>query len=165
MTINGGNGQHFSWGFFSLVPFNPNPINPLRIKAKSQMRTKMLNPHQLFRQWFWVPFQWFSTVTFLAKNTHKWYFLVSNPVFRKFSHGILVLHPFPCIIPFGINMKTIFADGVLIAIECKAWARNIDHDSQDRKGLVHFEVCKFMNLLYLLIFVQHNRLKGFMYHK
>ena len=37
----GGNGQHFSWGFFSLVPFNPNPINPLRIKAKSQMRTKM----------------------------------------------------------------------------------------------------------------------------
>jgi len=30
--------------------------------------------------------------------------------------------------------------GVLIAIECKAWARNIDHDSQDRKGLVHFEL-------------------------
>ena len=36
----GGNGQHFSWGFFSVVPFNPNPINPLWIKAKSQMQTK-----------------------------------------------------------------------------------------------------------------------------
>ena len=31
-------------------------------------------------------------------------------------------------------------DGVMIAIECKAWARNIEHDSQDRRGLVHFEV-------------------------
>ena len=37
----GGNGQHFSWGFFFLVPFNPNPINPSQIKAKSQMGTKM----------------------------------------------------------------------------------------------------------------------------
>ena len=36
----GRNGQHFSWGFFTLVPFNPNPINPSRIKAKSWMQTK-----------------------------------------------------------------------------------------------------------------------------
>ena len=28
----------------------------------------------------------------------------------------------------------------MVAIECKAWAKNIVHDSQDRKGLVHFEV-------------------------
>jgi len=30
--------------------------------------------------------------------------------------------------------------GVMVAIECKAWAKNIVHDSQDRKGLVHFEL-------------------------
>ena len=36
----GGNGQHFSWGFFTLLPFNPYPINPSRIKAKSWMGTK-----------------------------------------------------------------------------------------------------------------------------
>lgn len=30
--------------------------------------------------------------------------------------------------------------GVMIAIECKAWARNIEHNSQDRRGLAHFEV-------------------------
>ena len=31
-------------------------------------------------------------------------------------------------------------DGVLIAIECKAWAENIIHDRMERKGLAHFEV-------------------------
>jgi len=30
--------------------------------------------------------------------------------------------------------------GVMIAIECKAWARNIEHNSQERRGLAHFEV-------------------------
>lgn len=30
--------------------------------------------------------------------------------------------------------------GVMIAIECKAWAKNIDHDSMERKGLTHFEL-------------------------
>jgi len=30
--------------------------------------------------------------------------------------------------------------GVLISVECKAWAKNIQHDSQERKGLVHFEL-------------------------
>lgn len=32
------------------------------------------------------------------------------------------------------------ARGVLINIECKAWARNIVHDRQDRRGSVHFEL-------------------------
>ena len=40
VNFTGGNGQHFSCGFFSLVPFNPNPINPSWIKAKSWMGTK-----------------------------------------------------------------------------------------------------------------------------
>lgn len=31
-------------------------------------------------------------------------------------------------------------DGVLIAVECKAWAENIKHDRMERKGLAHFEV-------------------------
>jgi sodium/potassium-transporting ATPase subunit beta len=30
--------------------------------------------------------------------------------------------------------------GVLINIECKAWARNIAHDRADRRGSVHFEL-------------------------
>jgi len=30
--------------------------------------------------------------------------------------------------------------GVMIAVECKAYARNIDHDSMERKGLAHFEL-------------------------
>lgn len=32
------------------------------------------------------------------------------------------------------------ARGVLINIECKAWAKNINHDRQDREGSVHFEL-------------------------
>jgi hypothetical protein len=30
--------------------------------------------------------------------------------------------------------------GVLINIECKAWAHNIVHDRADRRGSVHFEL-------------------------
>lgn len=30
--------------------------------------------------------------------------------------------------------------GVMIAIECKAWAKNILHDSMERRGLAHFEL-------------------------
>lgn len=30
--------------------------------------------------------------------------------------------------------------GVLINIECKAWARNIKHNRMDREGSVHFEL-------------------------
>jgi len=30
--------------------------------------------------------------------------------------------------------------GVMIAIECKAWAKNIKHDSMERRGLAHFEL-------------------------
>jgi len=30
--------------------------------------------------------------------------------------------------------------GVMMAIECKAWAMNIQHDSMERRGLAHFEV-------------------------
>lgn len=32
------------------------------------------------------------------------------------------------------------AHGVMISIECKAWFKDVDHDSMDRKGLVHFEL-------------------------
>jgi hypothetical protein len=28
----------------------------------------------------------------------------------------------------------------MMAIECKAWAMNIQHDSMERRGLAHFEV-------------------------
>ncbi|XP_052124681.1 sodium/potassium-transporting ATPase subunit beta-2-like [Frankliniella occidentalis] len=39
----------------------------------------------------------------------------------------------------GINFERP-ATGVLINIECKAWARNIHHDRADRRGSVHFEI-------------------------
>ena len=32
------------------------------------------------------------------------------------------------------------SDGVMIAVECRAWAENIKHDRMERKGLAHFEV-------------------------
>jgi len=32
------------------------------------------------------------------------------------------------------------ASGVLINVECKAWAKNIRHDRMDREGSVHFEL-------------------------
>lgn len=32
------------------------------------------------------------------------------------------------------------AYGVLINVECKAWAKNIKHDRMDREGSVHFEL-------------------------
>lgn len=35
---------------------------------------------------------------------------------------------------------SIIPAGVLINIECKAWARNIIHDRTDRRGSVHFEL-------------------------
>ena len=44
------------------------------------------------------------------------------------------------ILNHNIGCLTFLSDGVLIAVECKAWAKNIQHDSQERKGLVHFEV-------------------------
>ena len=34
----------------------------------------------------------------------------------------------------------VIAGGVMIAVECKAWAENIEHDSMERKGIAHFEV-------------------------
>lgn len=34
----------------------------------------------------------------------------------------------------------LIADGVLINIECKAWAHNIIHDRFERRGSVHFEL-------------------------
>lgn len=38
--------------------------------------------------------------------------------------------------PFRFSLPA----GVLINIECKAWARNIKHDRADRRGSVHFEL-------------------------
>lgn len=34
----------------------------------------------------------------------------------------------------------LFSAGILINIECKAWARNIVHNRQERVGMVHFEL-------------------------
>lgn len=33
-----------------------------------------------------------------------------------------------------------FAEGVIVNIECKAWAKNIVHDRTDRRGSVHLEI-------------------------
>lgn len=39
-----------------------------------------------------------------------------------------------------INVFCFFSAGILINIECKAWAKNIHHDRHDRLGSVHFEL-------------------------
>ena len=36
--------------------------------------------------------------------------------------------------------ECVFSVGVMIAVECRAWADNIQHDRMDRRGLAHFEV-------------------------
>lgn len=46
-----------------------------------------------------------------------------------------------CFLSFSLSLSIfIFLAGVLINIECKAWARNIAHDRADRRGSVHFEL-------------------------
>ena len=32
----------------------------------------------------------------------------------------------------------------MIAVECKAWAENIEHDRTERRGIAHFEVIKLI---------------------
>lgn len=39
-----------------------------------------------------------------------------------------------------MNMFRSFPAGVLINIECKAWAKNILYDRYERRGSVHFEL-------------------------
>nr|XP_036669497.1 sodium/potassium-transporting ATPase subunit beta-2 isoform X1 [Drosophila suzukii]XP_036669498.1 sodium/potassium-transporting ATPase subunit beta-2 isoform X1 [Drosophila suzukii] len=43
-------------------------------------------------------------------------------------------------IPPIVAVQFTVETGVLINIECKAWARNINHDRSDRRGSVHFEL-------------------------
>jgi len=76
-----------------------------------------------------------------------------NPADRE-NLGSLVYHPtngisgnyFPYTNQEGYLSPAIFVEfsqpkhGVLIAIECKAWAENIKHDRMERKGLAHFEL-------------------------
>lgn len=39
-----------------------------------------------------------------------------------------------------MNVFCSFPAGVLINIECKAWAKNILYDRYERRGSVHFEL-------------------------
>ncbi|KAH8285826.1 hypothetical protein KR018_010937 [Drosophila ironensis] len=43
-------------------------------------------------------------------------------------------------IPPIVAVQFTVETGVLINIECKAWARNINHDRSERRGSVHFEL-------------------------
>ena len=40
----------------------------------------------------------------------------------------------------------------MIAVECRAWAENIQHDRMERRGLAHFEVTpdysRYLDMLY-----------------
>ena len=50
--------------------------------------------------------------------------------FRK--HDLLV--------DFILCILILLTEGVLISISCKAWAKNIKHDTMERMGLTHFEL-------------------------
>ena len=41
---------------------------------------------------------------------------------------------------FSFSHYFLSKEGVMIAIECKAWAENIEHDRMERRGIAHFEV-------------------------
>lgn len=45
----------------------------------------------------------------------------------------------PCT-SLNTNIDSIVTAGVLINIECKAWAKNIFYDRYERRGSVHFEL-------------------------
>jgi len=76
-----------------------------------------------------------------------------NPADRE-NIGPLVYHPtngisknyFPYLNQEGYLSPAIFVEftqpkhGVMIAVECRAWADNIMHDRMERKGLAHFEL-------------------------
>ena len=47
-------------------------------------------------------------------------------------------------------------DGVMIAVECRAWADNIKHDRMERRGLAHFEV-----ILFSITIVNYNHFYSF----
>ena len=49
-----------------------------------------------------------------------------------------------------MNDVCLFSVGVMIAVECRAWADNIEHDRMDRRGLAHFEVRENKNYLTML---------------
>lgn len=44
------------------------------------------------------------------------------------------------LVGFGVNACLTFTEGMIINVECKAWAKNIVHDRTDRRGSVHLEV-------------------------
>jgi len=53
--------------------------------------------------------------------------------------GVLIESNF-CIDLFLFLFFFLISGGVLINIECKAWAHNIRHDRAERRGSVHFEL-------------------------
>jgi hypothetical protein len=48
-------------------------------------------------------------------------------------------HYFPKKFKFSLNNSLLPVD-VLISVECKAWARNIEHDRDEKIGTVNFEL-------------------------
>jgi sodium/potassium-transporting ATPase subunit beta len=76
-----------------------------------------------------------------------------NPADRE-NLGPVIYHPtngisknyFPYRNQEGYLSPAIFVEftqvkfGVMIAVECRAWADNIEHDRMDRRGLAHFEL-------------------------
>lgn len=76
-----------------------------------------------------------------------------NPADNE-NMGPLIYHPdqglsknyYPYMNQKGYVSPAIFVEfanpqkGVMIAIECKAWAENIEHDRMERRGIAHFEL-------------------------
>lgn len=79
-----------------------------------------------------------STQGFLYQNQQIAYLL------KKFHHvsHLIIFYFNHCIVTclFHINIKLQPTGGIIINIECKAWARNIHYDRKERIGSVHFEL-------------------------
>lgn len=57
-----------------------------------------------------------------------------------FPHYYFPFKNFEGYVPPIVAVQFTVETGVLINIECKAWARNIHHDRSERRGSVHFEL-------------------------
>lgn len=67
---------------------------------------------------------------------------MENNVFVIHVHLLVFITfvPYSLLICYGVINTLSFAAGVLINIECKAWAKNIVYDRYERRGSVHFEL-------------------------
>lgn len=76
---------------------------------------------------------------FSEKN--RFIFLFNQPSLKTILKIIFIFYTVRLNVKTKNNYKIFYIlGGIIINIECKAWAHNIRHDRHDRIGSVHFEL-------------------------